>query len=74
MHSFTITYTVVFELSTHPEYVWNKFNECYNIKTGRRIKQTLKNGMIGYCINGKFKSLKSIRPLLRKPIKTHCPF
>lgn len=74
MKSFTITYTVKFELPTHAEYVWNEFGECYNLKTGRRIKQTSKNGMIGYCIKGKFKSLKSLKPLLRKPIKYDCPF
>jgi hypothetical protein len=33
MNSFTITYTVKFVLSTHPEYVWNKFDECFNLKT-----------------------------------------
>jgi hypothetical protein len=69
MNSFTVTYTVKFELSTNTEYVWNQFNECFNLKTGRRIRQTPKNGMIGYCINGKFKSLKSLRPLLQKPNK-----
>jgi hypothetical protein len=74
MNSFTITYTVKFVLSTHPEYVWNKFDECFNLKTERRIRQISKNGMIGYCIKGKFKSLKVLRPLLRRPIESHCPF
>ena len=74
MNSFTITYTVKYELSTNTEYVWNEFNECYNLKTGRRIKQVLKNNAIGYCINGKFKSLKSLRPLLQKPKKVILPF
>ena len=74
MHTFTITYTVKYELSTNTEYVWTKENICFNIKTGRIIKQVYKNGMIGYCIKGKFKSLKSIRPLLRKPIIDNYPF
>jgi len=74
MNSFTITYTIKFELSTNPFYVWNEFNECFNLKTGRRIKQVSKNGSIGYCINGKFKSLKSLRPLLIKPKKKFLPF
>lgn len=71
---FTIAYTVKYELSTHPEYVWNKYDECYNLKTGRRIRQITKNGTIGYCIKGKFKSLKNLRPLLRKPVESDCPF
>lgn len=74
MQTFTITYTVKYELSTHPEYVWNEFYECFNLKTGRIIKQTYKNGMIGYCIKGKFMSLKKLRTLLRKPIVSDCPF
>jgi hypothetical protein len=74
MDSFTVKYTVKYILSTHPWYVWNEFDECYNTKTRRRIKQTSKNGMIGYCINGKFKSLKSLRSLLIKPTKSKNPF
>lgn len=74
MKTFTVTYTVKYELSTHPEYVWNQFNECFNLKTGRRIKQTSKNGMIGYCIKCKFMSLKKLRLLLRKPKIEILPF
>lgn len=74
MNRFTITYTVKYELSTSPEYVWNEYNECFNLKTGRKIKQILKNGVIGYCIKGKFKSLKSLRPLLQKPKIIKIPF
>jgi len=74
MKTFTVTYRVKFELSTHPEYVWNEHGECFNLKTGRRIRQTSKNGMIGYCMKGKFRSLKSLKPLLRKPKNPEYPF
>lgn len=74
MNTITITYTIKYELSTHPNYVWTKDDLCFNSKTGRRIKQTMQGGSIGYCINGKFRSLKSLRPLLRKPIINDCPF
>lgn len=74
MKTFTVTYVVKYELSINPNYIWTSDNLCFNLKTGRRIKQVYKNGMIGYCVAGKFKSLKYIRPLLQKPIKTHCPF
>lgn len=74
MKSFTITYTVKYELSISPNYVWTKDDLCFNLKTGRRIKQVYKNGSIGYCINGEFKSLKSLRTLLRKPKEEYCPF
>lgn len=74
MKTFTVTYTVKYELSIASEYIWTNDDLCFNIKTGRRIKQVYKNGMIGYCIKGKFNSLKSLRPLLRKPIINDCPF
>ncbi len=74
MKTFTVTYTIKYELSTSPEYVWNNYNECFNLKTGRRIKQVSNNGAIGYNIKGKFRSLKSLRSLLRKPKIIKTPF
>ena len=74
MKTILVTYTVKYELSIAPKYVWTDKNECYNIKSGRLIRQTIKNGMIGYCINSKFMSLKRIRPLLIKIKNQDCPF
>jgi len=74
MKRFTVTYAVKYELNDAPEYAWNKYNECFNLKTGRRIKQVHKNGMIGYVIRGKFQSLKQLRKRLIKPQKIICPF
>jgi len=74
MKSFTITYAVKYELSTAPHYVWNQYNECFNLRTGRKIKQVIKNGCIGYSIKGKFLSLTKLRPLLRKPKENKLPF
>ncbi|MFZ7121737.1 MAG: hypothetical protein ACOWWH_12425 [Eubacteriaceae bacterium] len=71
--SITIDKQIKYELSTDTNYVWTNDNLCFNLKTGRRIKQVYKNGSIGYCINSKFKSLKSLRPLLRKPIEKRIP-
>lgn len=74
MKTFTVTYTVKYELSTNPNYIWTKETLCFNIKTGRMIKQVYKNGMIGYCIESKFISLKKLKPMLRKPKNIRCPF
>ena len=76
MKTFTITYTVEWELSFSPEYVWIKSGECFNLKTGNRIKQSEKGGSIGYWIGKKFYSLYKLRKdkLLRKPINVNCPF
>jgi hypothetical protein len=74
MKTFSVTYTVKYELSIAPEYVWNEHNECFNLKTGRKLKQVYKNGMIGYVVRGKFISLKQLRKLLVKPQKIEIPF
>ena len=74
MRTISITYTVKFELDFAPEYVWIDDKLCFNSKTGRKIKQVYKNGMIGYSIRGKFYNYKKLRKHLRKPVKVDCPF
>jgi hypothetical protein len=74
MKTFTVTYNVVYELSIAPHYVWNEHNECYNLRTGKRLKQVVKGSCLGYNIKGKFMSLKKLRPLLRKPKINKLPF
>ena len=74
MKSISISYTLKYELSYAPQYKWSEDNQCFNIKTGRRIKQVYNNGCIGYSINGKFKSLKYLRTQLVLIQKEYCPF
>jgi hypothetical protein len=74
MATVSVTYTIKYELSISTKYKWLNDNSCYNSKTGRKIKQTIVSGCIGYCIDGKFMSLKALRPLLRKPIIEKLPF
>ena len=57
MHTFSVTYTVLFQIDFETNYVFNEHRECFNLKSGRRIKKVTKNGMIGYNIKGKFYSL-----------------
>ena len=57
MQTVSIRYTVKNELNFAPHYVWLSDNSCFNIRTGRKIKQVLVSGCIGYCIDGKFRSL-----------------
>lgn len=56
-----------------PHYGFSE-RQCFNLKTGRKIKQVYSNGSIGYCINGKFKSLKYLKNHLIKIPKEICPF
>ena len=74
MHTFTVTYTVLFQIDFATNYVFNKYKECFNLKSGRRIKKVTKNGMIGYNVKGKFYSLKKLRTHLIKPVKQNTPF
>lgn len=57
-----------------PEYKFTKHKECFNAKTGRRIKQVSNNGSIGYIIRGKFYSLTKLKSHLIKPKKEKTPF
>lgn len=74
MYSISVNYTVEWELNFAPEYKWSKCGKCFNIKTGKQIKQCYKNGMIGYYVKSKFYSLKKLRTKLEKIEVSQCPF
>lgn len=62
-------------MQSAPNYQFTTDKKCFNKKTGRRIKQTYCGGSIRYCINGKFRSLSSLRKELELiPKTTDCPF
>jgi hypothetical protein len=75
MLEITINYTCKYRLKTSPNYVFTSCGLCYNLKTGRLIKQVYNSNCIGYTINGKFKSLTYLKTRLEKiPPKQYCPF
>ena len=74
MNTISISYTLKYQLDFSPEYHWSECNKCFNVKTGRQIKQTMCGGSIGYCIRGKFYSLNKLRQSLVKIKKSDCPF
>ena len=74
MQTVTITYTIKYELNFASHYKWLNNDQCYNVKTGRMIKQVCNNGCIGYVIDGKFKSLTFLRKNLVKPKQINLPF
>lgn len=57
MTTVTATYAIKYELEFAPHYVWLSNDLCYNLKTGRFVRQVLVGGCIGYCIDGRFRSL-----------------
>lgn len=46
----------------------------YNLQRGTKVKQTLKNGCVGYWIQGRFKSVNQLKPLLIRPKYFDVPF
>ncbi len=61
----TIKYPCKYRLNFAQNYVFSG-DKCFNSKTNREIKQVYNNGSIGYNVNGKFHSLKSLKPKLAK--------
>jgi hypothetical protein len=63
----TVNIKIRFVLDFAPCYAWVMDDKCYNMRTGRFIKQTESKGSYGYVINGKFMSCSSLREHLVKP-------
>lgn len=74
MSVITKKYNLIWQLSYAPNYQFDKHGNCFNIKTGRQIKQTVIGYTTGYCVCGKFKSINFLRGYLVKIKKEDCPF
>jgi hypothetical protein len=70
----TVNYIANYRLNFAPNYVFTKCGLCYNLKSGKLIKQVLKGSTIGYIVNSKFISLDKLRPNLENIEKNKCPF
>lgn len=74
MNTISVNYTLKYQLSFAVNYQWTDSGICFNVKTGRKIKQVYNNGCIGYSIKGKFHSLKYLRTKLELITKIEIPF
>jgi hypothetical protein len=75
MIEFSTKHIAKYRLKTATNYVYSTDKICYNLKTGRVIKQIMKGSTIGYIVNGKFKFLEVLRKELELiPKKEYCPF
>lgn len=74
MNSISITYSLKYEVSFAPHYKFTSCKKCINCKTGREIRKVYQKGSIGYCIAGRFYSLKFLRLHLVKIENEYCPF
>ena len=71
---FTRKVDLVWQLDFADNYQFDRTGDCYNVRTGRKLKRTMVGYTVGYCIGGKFMSLSKIRNSLIKIERTECPF
>ena len=76
MNAISISYAIelTYKIKGYDNYSFGKDKNLYNLKTGKKLKRTINNRLIGYWIGRKFISLTAIKPLLYKPNKIDCPF
>jgi len=70
----TVNYIANYRLKFAKNYVFTKCGLCYNLHSGKLIKQILKGSTIGYVIASKFYSLTKLRTELEKIPTTKIPF
>ena len=69
------TYKLTFLLTGFDDYCFAEDRNLYHLKRQKLVKKVYNNGTIGYNLNGKFYSLKVLKPLLTPYIETiKCPF
>lgn len=71
---FTKEVDLVWMLDYENKYQFDSDGNCYNIQSGRQLKRTMVGYTEGYCILGKFKSLKYLKKHLIKINNVDCPF
>lgn len=75
MIEFNVRYKAKYRLKDNENYIFSTCGLCFNLKSGKLVKQITKGYTIGYLINGKFKSLEVLRQNLELiPKKTNYPF
>lgn len=74
MFHYQINIVPKWTILNHPLYFIDSENKVRNIQTGKVLKMQLKGYTKGYCLNGKFYSLKQIRPLLIRYKEEKLPF
>lgn len=75
MKSITYTIGLTYQIEGFEHLCFGADKRLYNCKTGRVKKKSFNNGSVGYWLDSKtFKSLRKIKPLLRKIKTVKTPF
>lgn len=67
-------YILKWEYISDPKYKWSECGKLFNTHTGKEIRKVMCGRSIGYCLNGKFKSLNTLRKQLVKIQEQQTPF
>lgn len=73
-HTISTTYALKWQLRDAPHYKFTAEGVCINGRTGRTLRKVVNGRCVGYCINGKFTSARSLRTRLEKISETELPF
>jgi len=68
------TYVLKWQLKSANNYKFTKDGICINTKTSKVINQIINGRSKGFCINGKFKSVNTIKKDMELIPKIDCPF
>lgn len=74
METITVIHRIKWKIKGFENYGFSEDKNLYNLKTGRKIKQSYNSGSIGYWFGKKFKTLTSLKVLIYKPKKKYYPF
>ena len=74
MYSITYTIEIRWHIKGFDYYGFGSDKCLYNLKTGRKLKQSYNSGSIGYWFSKQFITLLKLRTLLFKPQKQLTPF
>lgn len=65
---------LIWQLKAANHYQFTQHGRCFNVQRGKELKRTMVGYSIGYCICGKFRTLKSLRKDLEKIKEIECQF
>lgn len=74
MQSITYTIEIKWKIKGFDNYGFGTDKNLYNLKTGRKLKQTYNAGSIGYWLGKTFKTIHFLREIIYKPKFEYCPF
>ena len=74
MITISANYDLKWVVKNAPEYQFTSCKKLVNVKRGTIVRKVLNGGSIGYCLRGKFVSLKALKSQIELIKKDKLPF